>query len=107
MPVRIKTTRQYMAISPNMNDQWSGKILSRAVRAKWAAPRRSSNQRPSRPMAPRGSRPRRFALTTLCTALVEALEVGGDVARLFGGHADVGHVGAPLDGLGVVDPAGQ
>src|SRR5438552_846607 len=31
-----------------MNDQWSGKTLSRALRANREAPRRSSNHRPSR-----------------------------------------------------------
>ena len=30
-PVTIRITKQYMAISPTMNDQWSGKILSRTL----------------------------------------------------------------------------
>ncbi len=34
----------YMAISPTMNDQWSGKILSMAERNQLEEPRRSSTQ---------------------------------------------------------------
>ena len=34
-----------MAISPIMNDQWSGKILVSALRVKWEMPRRSSTKR--------------------------------------------------------------
>ena len=45
MPVAIrKITKQYMAISPTMNDQWSGKILSSAERSHVDEPRRSSAQ---------------------------------------------------------------
>src|SRR5882762_3543426 len=36
--------KQYMAISPSRNAQWSGKTLFRASSAKAAAPRRSSIQ---------------------------------------------------------------
>src|SRR5438094_68842 len=38
----------YSAISPSMNDQWSGKTLFSDRRAKLAAPSRSSNQLNSR-----------------------------------------------------------
>src|SRR5271168_2183211 len=44
MPVTISSTKQYMAISPTMNDQWSGKILSSAERTQLEEPRRSSTQ---------------------------------------------------------------
>src|SRR6266508_1874690 len=42
VPVNTSTTRQNRAISPSRNDQWSGKTLRRARRAKLAVPRRSS-----------------------------------------------------------------
>src|SRR4051812_13097093 len=51
-PVATSTTKQYIAISPNMNDQWSGKTLLSAVRVKLVAPSRSSIHRPSRPITP-------------------------------------------------------
>ena len=44
MPVASRMTKQYMAISPTMNDQWSGKILSRADRSHFDDPKRSSAQ---------------------------------------------------------------
>ena len=40
----IRMTKVYMAISPTMNDQWSGKILSMAERNQLDEPRRSSTQ---------------------------------------------------------------
>src|SRR5919109_1249519 len=42
VPVNTSTTRQNRAISPSRNDQWSGKTLRRARRAKLAVPSRSS-----------------------------------------------------------------
>ncbi len=44
MPVATRMTKVYMAISPTMNDQWSGKILSMAERSQLDEPRRSSAQ---------------------------------------------------------------
>ncbi len=38
-----RTMKQYRAISPSMNDQWSGKTLLSDRRANVAAPSRSSN----------------------------------------------------------------
>ena len=43
MPVAIRTTNEYSAISPSMKDQWSGKILSRKTRPPLAKPNRSSS----------------------------------------------------------------
>ena len=34
----MRTTKEYRAISPSMNDQWSGKILSRKTRPPLATP---------------------------------------------------------------------
>ena len=34
MPVTTSTTNEYRAISPNMNDQWSGKTFASADSAK-------------------------------------------------------------------------
>jgi hypothetical protein len=44
----MRRTKQYIAISPNMNDQWSGNTLSSDDRAKRDAPSRSSNHRTRR-----------------------------------------------------------
>jgi hypothetical protein len=58
--VTTSTTRQYRAISPSRNDQWSGKTLRSATRAKLVVPRRSSSQRWvrwKRSTAPRSCRP--------------------------------------------------
>ena len=41
-PVRRSTTKLHSAISPSMNDQWSGKTLRRFFLAIVARPRRSS-----------------------------------------------------------------
>ena len=38
MPVASRTTNEYNAISPNMKDQWSGKILSSNTRPPLATP---------------------------------------------------------------------
>src|SRR3974390_1481851 len=46
-PVTSSTRNEYRAISPSMNDQWSGKILSSVVRTKCDACSRSSNHCPS------------------------------------------------------------
>jgi hypothetical protein len=45
IPVSTRMTKQYRAISPSMNDQWSGKALSSVLRANRDAPSRSSSQR--------------------------------------------------------------
>jgi hypothetical protein len=42
VPVIRRITKQYMAISPTMNDQWSGKILSMADWRNRDDPSRSS-----------------------------------------------------------------
>src|SRR3954464_2906151 len=41
-PLRSSTTKLHSAISPNMNDQWSGKTLRRFFLARVASPSRSS-----------------------------------------------------------------
>ncbi len=43
-PVRSRTTKLHSAISPSMNDQWSGKTLRRFFRISVARPSRSSAQ---------------------------------------------------------------
>src|SRR5687768_3547221 len=43
-PVRSRTTKLHRAISPSMNDQWSGKTLRRFFLLKVARPSRSSAQ---------------------------------------------------------------
>ena len=55
--------KQYMAISPSMNDQLSGNTWLRTLSAKWARPSRSSNHRPARPAARSAERSSRLALT--------------------------------------------
>src|SRR5215213_6301927 len=79
----MRRTRQYMAISPTMNDQWSGKILSRALRPKWEAPRRSSTHRNSLRVTGHGSRSR---------GRQEALSVDlqGQLGQGAGGGTEVG-----------------
>ena len=42
MPVTIRMMSESMAISPTMNDQWSGKILSRTLVRNFEEPKRSS-----------------------------------------------------------------
>ena len=42
MPVMIRMINESMATSPTMNDQWSGKILSRTLVRKRDDPNRSS-----------------------------------------------------------------
>jgi len=46
---------EYRAISPNRNDQWSGKILSKSVLPLLATPRRESTHLTPEPIALRGS----------------------------------------------------
>ena len=41
-PLRSRTTKLHSAISPSMNDQWSGKTLRRFFLARVARPSRSS-----------------------------------------------------------------
>jgi len=51
-PVTIRIRNDKSAISPSMNDQWSGKILSMNVRPPRARPKRSSSSSsvwPTRP----------------------------------------------------------
>src|SRR5215207_3019776 len=43
-PVNSSTTKDHSAISPSMNDQWSGKTLRRFLRTTVASPNRSSAQ---------------------------------------------------------------
>ena len=43
-PVSSRTTKLHSAISPSMNDQWSGKTLRRFFRINVASPSRSSAQ---------------------------------------------------------------
>ena len=52
MPVAMRTTKEYSAISPSMNDQWSGKILSRKTRPPLASPSRSSSSSMTWPTRP-------------------------------------------------------
>ena len=52
MPVAITTTNEYSAISPSMNDQWSGKILSKKTRPPLATPSRSSSSLTTLPTLP-------------------------------------------------------
>ncbi len=42
MPVAIRMMSESMATSPTMNDQWSGKILSRTLVRNFDEPNRSS-----------------------------------------------------------------
>src|SRR6478735_4418855 len=42
-PVSSRTTKDHSAISPSMNDQWSGNTLRRFFRMAVASPSRSSN----------------------------------------------------------------
>jgi hypothetical protein len=42
VPVSSRMIRLYMAISPSMNDQWSGKTLFSPQRVALATPTRSS-----------------------------------------------------------------
>ena len=52
-PVSSRTTKLHNAISPSMNDQWSGNTLRRFLRAIVASPSRSSAQvaiAPARPV---------------------------------------------------------
>ena len=56
IPVAIRTTKEYSAISPSMKDQWSGKILSRKTRPALATPRRSSSSSTALPTCPKGPR---------------------------------------------------
>ena len=54
-PVRSRTTKLHNAISPSMNDQWSGNTLRRFLRASVASPSRSSAQVAIAPARPRFS----------------------------------------------------
>src|SRR5437016_10397308 len=81
-----------------MKDQWSGKTLSSALRAKREAPRRSSNHRPRRASTARLCTDRRLAKPPAPTAagpyagrLAEEVEQGGVDQGLPGGQdAQVG-----------------
>jgi hypothetical protein len=57
VPVTSRTTKLHSAISPSMNDQWSGKTLRRYVFAKLATPTRSSSQSTTSSVALRSSVP--------------------------------------------------
>src|SRR4029078_3774406 len=49
-PVSSRTTKLHSAISPSMNDQWSGKTLRRFFLPTAARPRRSSAQLAAAPI---------------------------------------------------------
>src|SRR3954464_13014580 len=49
-PLRSSTTKLHSAISPSMNDQWSGKTLRRFFFARVASPSRSSAHSATAPM---------------------------------------------------------
>src|SRR3954470_10516249 len=49
-PVSSRTTKLHSAISPSMNDQWSGKTLRSCFLASEPSPSRSSAQVPTAPM---------------------------------------------------------
>src|SRR5690349_7214968 len=50
VPVSSRTTKLHSAISPSMNDQWSGKTLRICFLASVASPTRSSSQLATPPM---------------------------------------------------------
>src|SRR3954451_25012704 len=91
-PLRSRTTKLHSAISPSMNDQWSGKTLRRFFLASVARPRRSS--------AHPATAPARFGLVVV--AAVEFVVATLVVSMLMTGYSGLGScTGA---GLGVALP---
>src|SRR5918995_7452684 len=73
-PVRSRTTKLHRAISPSMNDQWSGKTLRRFFFIAVASPRRSSAHDASEPAGPGLDAVAAVAPLLVATLLVSILE---------------------------------
>src|SRR3954447_7830622 len=84
-PLRSRTTKLHSAISPSMNDQWSGKTLRRFFLARVASPRRSSAHSATAPTG-LGFEAVAAVLFVVATLLVSML-MSGSLARALLGVA--------------------
>src|SRR4051812_7310462 len=94
-PLSSRTTKLHSAISPSMNDQWSGKTLRRFFLAIVARPSRSSAHSAAAPM--------RFGLAAV--AAVELVLATLLVSMLMTGYSGSGSLARAL--LGVALPVAR